>query len=127
MAKRKTKRNTMRRTMRTKRGGNPKIYYSSSAIKAVSNDGGKQWHVDVNINGEKRHANLSKHDIMDILSYPASKKDLRTRLLEDFNMHGMERGYEGDEMRNERNVRKERKERNVRNMRKMRNTRKNRK
>jgi hypothetical protein len=121
MAKRKTKRNTMRRTMRTKRGGNPKIYYSSSAIKAVSNDGGKQWHVDVNINGEKRHANLSKHDIMDVLSYPASKKDLRTRLLEDFNMHGMERGYEGDEMRNERNERK------VRNVRKMINTRKNRK
>jgi hypothetical protein len=118
MAKRKTKRNTMRktmrRTMRTKRGGNPKIYYSSSAIKAVSNDGGKQWHVDVNINGEKRHANLSKHDIMDVLSYPASKKDLRTRLLEDFNMHGMERGYEDDEMRNERNERKERKMRNTR-------------
>jgi hypothetical protein len=117
MAKRKTK----RRTMRTKRGGNPKIYYSSSAIKAVSNDGGKQWHVDVDINGEKRHANLSKHDIMDVLSYPASKKDLRTRLLEDFNMHGMERGYEDEETRNERNERK------VRKVRKMRNTRKNRK
>ena len=117
MAKRKTK----RRTMRTKRGGNPKIYYSSSAIKAVSNDGGKQWHVDVDINGEKRHANLSKHDIMDVLSYPASKKDLRTRLLEDFNMHGMERGYEDEEMRNVRNVRNERK------VRKVRNTRKNRK
>ena len=118
MANRKTKRETMRRTMRTKRGGNPKIYYSSTAIQSTSNDGGKQWHVDVNINGEKRHANLTKHDIMDVLSYPASKKDLKTRLLEDFNMHGMERGYEDDEMRNERNERK---------VRKMRNTRKNRK
>ena len=115
MAKRRTMRKTKRRTMRTKRGGNPKIYYSSSAIKAVSNDGGKQWHVDVDINGEKRHANLTKHDIMDVLSHPASKKDLRTRLLEDFNMHGMERGYEDEEMRNERKVRK------------VRNTRKNRK
>ena len=107
-------RKTMRKTMRTKRGGNPKIYYSSSAIKAVSNDGGKQWHVDVDINGEKRHANLTKHDIMDVLSYPASPKDLRTRLLEDFDM-------------GPRDVRNERNERNERKARKIINTRKNRK
>jgi hypothetical protein len=115
MANRKTK----RKTLRTKRGGNPKIYYSSTAIQAASNDGGRQWHVDVDINGEKRHANLTKHDIMDVLSWPASKKDLKTRLLDDFNMHQMERGYEDEEMRNVRNERKVRKMRNT--------TRKNRK
>ena len=75
-----------RKTMRKRKGGNPKIYYSSSAIRAVSNDGGKKWHVDADINGEKRHTNLTKHDIMDVLSYPASKKDLTTRLLDDFDM-----------------------------------------
>ena len=80
-------RKTMKRkTMRKRKGGNPKIYYSSSAIRAVSNDGGKKWHVDADINGEKRHTNLTKHDIMDVLSYPASKKDLTTRLLDDFDM-----------------------------------------
>lgn len=80
-------RKTMKRkTMRKRKGGNPKIYYSSSAIRAVSNDGGKKWHVDADINGEKRHTNLTKHDIMDVLSYPASKKDLPTRLLDDFDM-----------------------------------------
>ena len=75
-----------KKTMRNRKGGNPKIYYSSTAIRAVSNDGGKKWHIDADINGEKRHTNLTKHDIMDVLSYPASKKDLRTRLLEDFDM-----------------------------------------
>ena len=96
-----------KKTLRKKKGGNPKVYYSATEIRAVSNDGGKKWHVDADINGEKHHANLTKHDIMDVLSYPASKKDLRTRLLEDFNLL--------------------RKERNERNERKVRNTRKNRK
>jgi hypothetical protein len=106
----------IRKTMRKKKGGrNPKIYYSSTAIRAVSNDGGNKWHIDADINGEKRHTNLTKHDIMDVLSYPASPKDLRTRLLEDFDMHRMEREYEDREMRNERKVRK------------VRNTKKNRK
>jgi hypothetical protein len=88
------------KTLRKKRGGrNPKVYYSSTAIRAVSTDGGKKWHVDAEINGEKGHANLTKHDIMDVLSYPASPKDLRTRLLEDFKMTSRD-------MRNERKTRK---------------------
>jgi hypothetical protein len=101
--KKTMKRKTMKRkTLRKKKGGNPKVYYSSTSIRAVSNDGGKKWHVDADINGEKRHANLTKHDIMDVLAYPASPKDLRTRLLEDFNV---------DVSRNERNVRNVRKTR----------------
>lgn len=95
------------KTLRKKKGGrNPKVYYSSTEIRAVSSDGGKKWHVDADINGDKRHANLTKHDIMDVLAYPASPKDIRTRLLEDFNMHRMEQGYEDEETRNERKVRK---------------------
>ena len=101
------------KTLRKKRRGgrNPKVYYSSTEIRAVSNDGGKKWHVDANINGEKRHANLTKHDIMDVLSYPASPKDLRTRLLEDFDMGPRD-------VRNERNERKARNTRNTRKNRK---------
>ena len=88
--KRKMLRNTMRNTMRKRKGRNPRIYYSSTEVRAVSNDGGK-----------KRHANLTKHDIMDVLSYPASPKDLKTRLLEDFDV--------SRSVRNERNERKTRK------------------
>jgi hypothetical protein len=93
-----------KKTLRKKKGGNPKVYYSATEIRAVSNDGGKKWHVDADINGEKHHANLTKHDIMDVLSYPASKKDLRTRLLEDFNLLREERNE-----RKARNTRKNRK------------------
>jgi hypothetical protein len=100
-----------KKTMRNRKGGNPKIYYSSTAIRAVSNDGGKKWHIDADINGEKRHTNLTKHDIMDVLSYPASKKDLRTRLLEDFDMVPQNK-------RNERNERNERNKRNTKKNRK---------
>ena len=96
------------KTLRKKKGGNPRVYYSSTAIRAVSTDGGKKWHVDAEINGEKGHANLTKHDIMDVLSYPASPKDLRTRLLEDFDMSP----------RDERNERNERKTRKIRNRKK---------
>ena len=96
------KKTMKRKTLRKRKGVNPKVYYSSTSIRAVSNDGGKKWHVDADINGEKRHANLTKHDIMDVLAYPASPKDLRTRLLEDFNV---------DVSRNERNERKARKNR----------------
>ena len=104
-----------KKTLRKKKGGkNPKVYYSSTAIRAVSNDGGKRWHVDADINGDRRHSNLTKHDIMDVLAYPASPKDLRTRLLEDFDM-------------GPRDVRNERNERNERKARKIINTRKNRK
>lgn len=92
-----------KKTMKRKRkGGNSKIYYSSTEVRAVSNDGGKKWHVDADINGKKRHANLTKHEIMDVLSYPASPKDLRTRLLEDFDTGPRD-------VRNERNERKTRK------------------
>ena len=87
---------TMKRKMKE---GNPRIYYSSTEVRAVSNDGGKKWHVDAKINGKKRHANLTKHDIMDVLAYPASPKDLRTRLLEDFDMGPRD-------VRNDRNTRK---------------------
>lgn len=96
------KKTMMRKTFRKRNGGNTKIYYSSTEVRAVSNDGGKKWHVDTDINGKKRHANLTNHDIMDILSYPASKKDLRARLLDDFNV-------EHQIMRNERNTRNTRK------------------
>ena len=54
---------------------------SSAAMKAVSRDG-KHWHVDANINGEKKHANLTNSQIMDILAYPAAKQDLRTQLIQ---------------------------------------------
>ena len=97
------------KTLRKKKGeGNPKVYYSSTAIRAVSTDGGKKWHVDANINGDKRHVNLTKHDIMDVLAYPASPKDLRTRLLEDFDMGPRD-------VRNERNERKAINTRKIRN------------
>jgi hypothetical protein len=103
------KKTMKRKTMRKRKGGNPKIYYSSTEVRAVSTDGGKKWHVDADINGEKRHANLTKHDIMDVLAYPASPKDLKTRLLEDFDMG----------LRDVRNERKARKARNTRNTRKI--------
>ena len=96
-----------KKTLRKKKGGkNPKVYYSSTEIRAVSNDGGKKWHVDANINGDKRHVNLTKHEIMDVLAYPASPKDLRTRLLEDFDMGPRD-------VRNERKARKARKTRKI--------------
>ena len=59
------------------------ITSSSSTMKAVSRDG-EHWHVDTDINGVKKHANLTNSQIMDILAYPAAKQDLRTRLLQDF-------------------------------------------
>jgi len=56
---------------------------SSAAMKAVSRDG-KHWraHVDTDINGVKKHANLTNSQIMDILAYPAAKQDLRTQLIQ---------------------------------------------
>ena len=54
---------------------------SSAAMKAVSRDG-KHWHVDADINGAKKHANLTNSQIMDILAYPAAKQDLRTQLIQ---------------------------------------------
>lgn len=99
--KKTMKKKTIRKTLRKRKGGKARIYYSSTEVRAVSNDGGKKWHIDADINGEKHHANLTTHGIMKVLSYPASPKDLRTRLLEDFNVS-----------RNERNERKTRKIRN---------------
>lgn len=54
---------------------------SSAVMKAVSRDG-KHWHVDADINGAKKHANLTNSQIMDILAYPAAKQDLRTHLIQ---------------------------------------------
>lgn len=54
---------------------------SSAAMKAVSHDK-KHWHVDADINGVKKHANLTNSQIMDILAYPAAKQDLRTQLIQ---------------------------------------------
>jgi hypothetical protein len=51
-------------------------------MKAVSRDG-EHWHVDTDVNGEKKHANLTNSQIMGILAYPAAKQDLRTRLLQE--------------------------------------------
>ena len=69
------------------------ITTSSTAMRAVSHDG-KNWHIDTDINGVKKHAditnlatnskNLTNSQIMDILAYPAAKQDLKTRLLEEF-------------------------------------------
>ena len=59
---------------------------SSAMMKAVSRDG-KNWHVDTDVNGVKKHANvtnLTNSQIMDILAYPAANRDLKTRLLEEF-------------------------------------------
>ena len=55
---------------------------SSAYVKAVSNDG-EHWHVDTDINGVKKHANLNNKQIMDILSYPAAKQDLKSQLLQE--------------------------------------------
>jgi hypothetical protein len=69
------------------------ITTSSTAMRAVSHDG-KNWHIDTDVNGVKKHAdianlatnpkNLTNSQIMDILAYPAAKQDLKTRLLEEF-------------------------------------------
>lgn len=72
------------------------ITSSSTVMRAVSHDG-KNWHVDTDVNGVKKHAditnpenlatttkNLTNSQIMEILAYPAAKQDLKTRLLEEF-------------------------------------------
>jgi hypothetical protein len=56
---------------------------STTAMNAVYANG--RWHVDTDINGEKSHANLTNSQLMNLLAYPASKKDLRTSLLEKLN------------------------------------------
>ena len=61
---------------------NSSISSTSAAMKAVSRDG-EHWHVDTDVNGEKKHANLTNSQIMGILAYPAAKQDLRTRLLQE--------------------------------------------
>ena len=62
---------------------NGSIISSSSIMKAVSRDG-EHWHVDTDVNGVKKHTNLTNSQIMDILSYPAAKQNLKTRLLQEF-------------------------------------------
>jgi hypothetical protein len=61
---------------------NSSISSSSALMKAVSRDG-EHWHVDTDVNGEKKHANLTNSQIMGILAYPAAKQDLKTQLLEE--------------------------------------------
>jgi hypothetical protein len=56
---------------------------STTAMNAVYANG--RWHVDTDINGEKSHANLTNSQLMKLLAHPASKKDLRTSLLEKLN------------------------------------------
>jgi hypothetical protein len=56
---------------------------STTAMNAVYADG--RWYIDTDINGEKSHANLTNSQLMKLLSHPASKKDLRTSLLEKLN------------------------------------------
>lgn len=56
---------------------------STTAMNAVYANG--RWHVDTDINGEKSHDNLTNSQLMKILAHPASKKDLRTSLLEKLN------------------------------------------
>lgn len=60
----------------------PNAISSSAYVKAVSNNG-NQWHVDMDINGVKKHGNLTNSQIMDLLSYPASKQNLRSQLLHE--------------------------------------------
>lgn len=60
---------------------NDMISSSSAYVKAVSNDG-KHWHIDTDINGIKDHKNLTNSQIMKLLSYPASKQNLRSQLLQ---------------------------------------------
>jgi hypothetical protein len=62
---------------------NGAVTTSSSLMKAVSRDG-EHWHVDTDVNGVKKHANLTNSQIMNILAYPAAKQDLKTRLLREF-------------------------------------------
>lgn len=62
---------------------NGTVTSSSSLMKAVSRDG-EHWHVDTDVNGIKKHANLTNSQIMNILAYPAAKQDLKTRLLQEF-------------------------------------------
>jgi len=72
------------------------ITSSSTVMRAISHDG-KNWHIDTDVNGVKKHAditnlanpaanpkNLTNSQIMEILAYPAAKQDLKTRLLEEF-------------------------------------------
>jgi hypothetical protein len=60
---------------------NDMISSSSAYVKAVSNDG-KHWHIDTDINGVKDHKNLTNSQIMKLLSYPASKQNLKSQLLQ---------------------------------------------
>ena len=59
------------------------ITSSSTVMRAVSHDG-KNWHVDTDINGVKKHADITNPENLAILAYPAAKQDLKTRLLEEF-------------------------------------------
>lgn len=80
MAKAKTK-SKNRKHNRTHKHSRMAVHnVSTMAMRAVSNDG-SNWHVDTDVNGVRNHENLTNTDIMNIMSHPADKVDLRTRLL----------------------------------------------
>ena len=80
MARTKTKRGAKTRKQNLTRKFNGKANVSTMAMRAISEDG-DEWHVDTDINGIREHANLTNSEIMEIMSHPAHKVDLRTRLI----------------------------------------------
>jgi hypothetical protein len=75
-----TKTRAKNRKQNLTRKFNGKANVSTMAIRAISEDG-DEWHVDTDINGIRDHANLTNSEIMEIMSHPAHKVDLRTRLI----------------------------------------------
>jgi hypothetical protein len=55
---------------------------SSAYVKAVSKNG-KDWHVDIDVNGKKKHGNLTNSEIMNLMAYPAAKQNLKSQLLQE--------------------------------------------
>jgi hypothetical protein len=80
MVKAKTKSKNRKHNLTHKNSHMATHNVSSMAMRAVSNDG-SNWHVDTDVNGVRNHENLTNTDIMNIMSHPAHKVDLRTRLL----------------------------------------------
>ena len=76
----KTKRAAKTRKQNLTRKFNGKANVSTMAMRAISEDG-DEWHVDTDVNGIRDHANLTNSEIMEIMSHPAHKVDLRTRLI----------------------------------------------
>ena len=80
MVKAKTK-SKIRKHNRTHKHPHMAVHnVSTMAMRAVSDDG-SNWRVDTDVNGVRNHENLTNADIMNIMSHPAHKVDIRTRLL----------------------------------------------